>query len=338
MPTDTWCTMQYVNTHDLARLAKVASRCGFDIDKQLQEIGIAASERAHSETLWDAHSLRLLYDSGTRLSASAHYPFIVGELFLFDRAPEVEVFLATCVTLRDALTLIPQLPYLIQPDTVGWQDMDDHHLHLMVELLHNGNRLDNPGYIETVFVAAVRLLREVANSPINVGLSFRHQPLLPLKDYAKQFGVEPVFGVECNRISLPLNELDRSRRSPSPMLHAQSLLLLESRLRRLQARNSLGRIIETMILYSPTLSMSEVCARLGTEPRSLQRRLHEAGNSFNSIRAAAHFQLARLMLATPALDIDTIATKLGFADRNGFSKAFTKWAGKAPGQFRKSIG
>lgn len=328
--------MHYINTHDLARLAKVALVCGFDIDEVLSEIGVSASDRADPETFWDLETLEHLYASALRHSTKAHFPFAVGELFLFDRAPEVEAYLATSVTLREALSIYRYLPYLIQPDTVGWQDSDEQQVHLNVELLRSGERVDNPGYIETFFVATVRLIRQIAHSPIDLELSFRHQALLPMEAYVQQFAVAPAFGADCNRLSLRLEDLDKPRRSPSATLHSQSLLLLESRLRRLQARSGLEKSIEMMICHTPALTMSEVCLRLELEPRSLQRRLKEAGTSFNTIQAKARFQLARLMLANPALDIDTIAIKLGFTDRNGFSKAFSKWAGIPPSQFRKS--
>jgi len=45
--------------------------------------------------------------------------------------------------------------------------------------------------------------------------------------------------------------------------------------------------------------------------------------------------LAKRMLLYTTLDMDSISIKLGFSDRNSFTKAFSKWNEIAPSQFRK---
>lgn len=324
-----------VSSYDLARLAKVALACGFEIDDLLQDIGVSASGSADPECLWDWQQVSRLYEAGIRRATQAHFPFMLGEHFLFDRAPEVEAYLATCTTLRDTLVIYDYLPYLIQSDLMGWHEVDRKQAHFYVEMQRNSRFMEVPGFIETIFVVILRLIREAPWSMSVYEVSFRGQPMLPMEAYVKQYGVAPHFGAPNNRISLPQDLLDKPLRGRSPILHAQSMLALEDRLRRLTARSGLAKAVEMMMLQAPYITMQEVCQSMGMEQRSLQRRLKEADTSFNVIQAKARFHLAQLMLSNRGLDMDSIALKLGFSDSNGFSKAFSKWSGMPPSQFRK---
>lgn len=330
-------SMQAVNTHDLARLAKVALACGFVIDEVLDEIAVSTLGSADPEMLWSSEALARLYEVAMPLSSKAHFPFLLGEHFLFDRAPEVEAFFATCACVRQALCILDVLPYLIQPDTISWHDTDRGRLYLHVDLQSQGRLLSNPGYMETFIVVALRIVRQICPDLEGLEIAFRHRPLQPQAAYTQQFGVTPNFGACGNYLSLPLEVLDRPRRNTSPGLHAQSMLALESRLRRLQAQGGLAKTIIMMITQEPTLGLVEICQRLDMEQRSLQRRLQEINTTFNAVQAQARLLLARTMLVNRALSIDLIAFKLGFADRNGFTKAFSKIAGVSPSQFRKQL-
>jgi AraC-like DNA-binding protein len=327
--------MTFFNTHDMARLSKVAAICGFDMDALLLQMGATASACLGPEGRWDANALELLYTAGLKLSLHAHFPFVLGELFQFDRVPEADIFLTTSTTLQDALSVLGYLPSLLQPDTIIWTEVDAGQLHIFAELQQDGLRLTNSGFSETLFVILWRLLQQASASAYIQHLSFRHQPLQPIELYVAQFGVCPTFNAPFNQLTLAQECLSQKLPSASPTLHAQAKLLLEKRIQRHGIHSRLEQTIELMVMQSPTMTLSDVCQRLGLEPRSLQRRLKDEGVAFHDIHANARFFMAQLLLSNPAIDIESIATKLGFADRHSFSRAFSKWAGVSPGQYRR---
>lgn len=328
--------MQFINTYDIARLAHVGLICGFEMDELLLDIGVSASDcAAPPDVHWEASLLARLFASGMKLSRKAHFPFVVGEHFQFDRTPEVDAFLSTSATLAQALDICRYVPHIVQPDTMVWTAEEGGLVHIHAELQQSGVRIDNPGYIETVIVSMIRLARRIFSS-INIsGVTFSHQPLQALDVYERQFGSTPEFGAQYNRISLPRHLLSKPLEGASPSLHAQAELLLQRRVNKFISPGAVAQALETILMQTPAISIREVAERLGLGPRSLQRRLKEEGASFNTVLARARYALARLFLSDPYMDMEAIATKLGFADRNSFSKAFSKWAGMPPNQFRR---
>ncbi len=73
---------------------------------------------------------------------------------------------------------------------------------------------------------------------------------------------------------------------------------------------------------------------LGLSPRTLQRRLTEAGTSYQRVLDQVRQQAARRLLEATDLDASEIAFFLGFEELNSFTRAFHGWEGTTPGRWR----
>ncbi|WP_424360081.1 AraC family transcriptional regulator ligand-binding domain-containing protein [Methylocystis parvus] len=83
-------------------------------------------------------------------------------------------------------------------------------------------------------------------------------------------------------------------------------------------------------------TMDFVGARLGLSPRSLQRRLAEAGARFEVIRRRVLLERAVALLADPRRPITQVAFELGYSDPAHFSRAFLGMTGLSPRIWRKN--
>jgi AraC-like DNA-binding protein len=72
-------------------------------------------------------------------------------------------------------------------------------------------------------------------------------------------------------------------------------------------------------------------------PSTLRRRLAEAGQPYQAIKDQVRQEMATLWLADATITYAEIAERLGFADVSSFYKAFRKWTGTNPGQYRGLI-
>lgn len=84
-------------------------------------------------------------------------------------------------------------------------------------------------------------------------------------------------------------------------------------------------------------SLAEVASALHLSPRTLHRRLEEEGSSFQCIKDAMRRDLAIDRLAKSRQAITQIAVELGFADSAAFYRAFVRWTGMAPAQYRRRL-
>lgn len=70
--------------------------------------------------------------------------------------------------------------------------------------------------------------------------------------------------------------------------------------------------------------------QFGLHPRTLNRRLQDAGTSFRALQNQARHDLAREMLRDAASDIAAIAGLLGYTSASAFVRAFARWEGQHP--------
>ena len=84
---------------------------------------------------------------------------------------------------------------------------------------------------------------------------------------------------------------------------------------------------------------SEAAARLlGISPATLRRRLQDSSTSYAKIRAGCQREWAEYLLAFTRSPVQEIAVQLGFGDDRAFRRAFRKWTGHGPVEFRRGRG
>src|ERR1700722_18735230 len=77
---------------------------------------------------------------------------------------------------------------------------------------------------------------------------------------------------------------------------------------------------------------------LNMTPATMRRRLHEEGASYQSIKDELRRDLAISHLSHSGRSVMDIALELGFSERSAFHRAFRKWTGASPGEFRRTAG
>jgi AraC-like DNA-binding protein len=85
-------------------------------------------------------------------------------------------------------------------------------------------------------------------------------------------------------------------------------------------------------------SAPAVAASLGVHPRTLNRLLGKTGTRFNRMLGDTRYETAQRMLRDPATPVISIAWSLGYADASAFSRAFRRWSGMTPSEWRRVAG
>ena len=82
-------------------------------------------------------------------------------------------------------------------------------------------------------------------------------------------------------------------------------------------------------------TLKHVATGMGITPRTLQRRLADAGNSFHAVLDDVRRELAQVYLRDPALSALDVALLLGYAEQSSFTRAFRNWFGTPPSAWRQ---
>ena len=94
------------------------------------------------------------------------------------------------------------------------------------------------------------------------------------------------------------------------------------------------RIQDKLALGSPT--QADIASTLGMSLRNLQRKLSEQGTSFKDILEQTRRKLALEYIEQRHLTLGEIAYLVGFSSAANFNRAFKRWTGVSPGEFRVS--
>lgn len=96
---------------------------------------------------------------------------------------------------------------------------------------------------------------------------------------------------------------------------------------------SLRQLLQSLLRDGhPDVKM--VAEIVGMSTRSLQRRLAKEGLSYFRLVDQVRFNLAADLLKEPSTHVLEIAFELGYTDAANFTRAFRRWTGKTPSQFR----
>jgi AraC-like DNA-binding protein len=84
-------------------------------------------------------------------------------------------------------------------------------------------------------------------------------------------------------------------------------------------------------------SMAAAARRLGMSARSLRRRLASEGVTYPKIVEEMHVARAKRLLGELDRSVYQVAYELGFSDPSAFHRAFRRWTGMTPMQYRESL-
>ena len=98
------------------------------------------------------------------------------------------------------------------------------------------------------------------------------------------------------------------------------------------AREVVGKIVERLPDGPPSQKL--IAAALHVSNRTLQRKLKDEGTSFIDLLQDTRLQLAQKYLAQPQRSVVEVAYLLGFSEPSTFSRAFKRWTGQAPADYR----
>lgn len=108
---------------------------------------------------------------------------------------------------------------------------------------------------------------------------------------------------------------------------------LDSFLAQSTCREVVSKIVEKLPDGPP--SQQAIAEELHISNRTLQRKLKEEGTSFMDLLQDTRLQLAQKYLRQPGRSIVETAYMLGFSEPSTFSRAFKRWTGQAPLEYRK---
>lgn len=312
------------------------ARRGVDADPLLAQAGIAAA---------------VLQQPDSRIPAAAFARLWLGvaqatndEFFACDRRPlKVGSFATLCHLalharhLRQAMVRAARLMNLLLDDTHISLVLGEFDAELIFETRGNAPRVFAH---ETLFVLLNGLFCWLVGRRLRVRhAAFAYAPPAWATEYPLIYArditfdaVQTRFAYDAVDLSAPVVQTERTardflRHAPANIIvkykNAESL---SAYLRR-QLRSRPG---------DPALAFDAVAESLAISASTLRRRLDSEGTSYRLIKDGLRRDLAIRQLTQTRRPIAEIAAALGFAEPSAFHRAFRKWCGVSPGEYRRA--
>jgi AraC-like DNA-binding protein len=171
-------------------------------------------------------------------------------------------------------------------------------------------------------------------SPIRIELV---RPRAYAKTIERHFGCPVVFGAARNAIVFRASDAALLFVTHNAELLAMLAPQLDEELKQHKGQEPFPERVRATIqrkLAGRRPKMQEIARELHISSRTLQRRLQDAGYSFQQALEDARHQLARHYLNNSLLELNETAYLLGYEDSNSFVRAFRTWEGVPPAYWR----
>ena len=155
--------------------------------------------------------------------------------------------------------------------------------------------------------------------------------------YREAFHTPVSFGAERNELVIPAEALGIPVRSANRTEHIVFQQQCEAMLQGLEAVDKMTAAVRQLLIQSAGdfLDIAQVAARLHISERTLRRRLDNESTSFRAILDEIRDLLARDYLTKTQLTISDIAYFLDYAETVSFRRAFARWNGLTPSEYRR---
>lgn len=156
--------------------------------------------------------------------------------------------------------------------------------------------------------------------------------------YEAIFNCPVNFNASRNALKFNAKNLTLKPKQANHVSYAECLAICEAELDKLSRPLSFAeQVMEriTPLLHSTNLSLEQVSSAMEMPSWTLRRKLQAEGLSFRNLVDETRKSLALIYIKDPRYSLGEIAYLLGFANPNGFQRAFKRWTGKAPGTFRQ---
>ena len=197
-----------------------------------------------------------------------------------------------------------------------------------------------PRHVDAVYTLGLHARLIKATSPeawAQVQLVVEAESNLPESNLAKIVQAPVIHGGTTNAIRFPAKFLDAPF-AKDQVYDPKAIDVLSSELTKKERITPIAQRTRLLILAQlseGSVSQTHIAGTLGLSERTLRRRLSIEGHSFQALLDLCRMQSAALELKTRGrVSLSEMAIKLGYTEHSTFSRAFSRWAGVPPREYR----
>ncbi|MBQ0732357.1 MAG: AraC family transcriptional regulator [Oleispira antarctica] len=197
-----------------------------------------------------------------------------------------------------------------------------------------------PFVVENIISSLIGVARFLINQQdeMSAVVKLSYSPQAPPSEYERLLGVPVLFNQPHNQVCFPEYLLD----AQVSTANATSRGLAESECEKLLIQLDQGQDLVIQVRYQldkmkafPTLPV--MAKAMNSSPRTINRQLAQLNTTYQHILDDVRREKAIDLLSYSNINIEQVAIQLGYNDPSNFGRAFRRWLGKSPRDFRKDL-
>jgi AraC-like DNA-binding protein len=323
----------------LAGLSELLPELGVDADALAERCGLDPAALRQPDLPVPGASVVHLFEGAAKATGREDFGILLATRQNLSVLGPLWMTMRSALTVRDALQVLAQF-FVVHTSgaMVGLEPQADGSALVSYALSAGVSPRDR----QTVELGLALLCHELRQNCgagwLPRAVLFAHDRPGSLASHRRVFGPKLHFAQERNAVWIERESLDTRLSGHSMHTHA---MLKKQLVGRLDGAQSVASKVEgAMRALMPFADCSrEQVARLShLSPRTLQRRLAEAGTSFQDLRDRVRADIALKYLRQSSLQAAQIAEILGYSEPAAFTRAFRRQHGKTPTEARCGSG
>ncbi|MFD2229795.1 AraC family transcriptional regulator [Alkalimarinus sediminis] len=168
-------------------------------------------------------------------------------------------------------------------------------------------------------------------------VDFQHAQPDYIDQYQKVFDCPLNFNQSHCQIVFERKYLELAPKQRNPFLGGAALEYANSLLKKLFKRTYADKVkgLIAQSISTGEADVDHIANQLNTSRQTLYRKLKAEGVSFQGLLEDVRFSTAKDLLKNSDQQLSEIAFSLGFSDLSAFSRAFKRWSGVTPKEYRE---
>ena len=157
------------------------------------------------------------------------------------------------------------------------------------------------------------------------------------KRYSEYFNTQIVYGSEYNRILFDKYHVEKQLPSANIVLAHNNDRIVSTYLSKIDKDDIVMQVKSKLVdnLSSGKVTEKYVAELLNLSHRNLQRKLQGCNITFKTLLNDTRKDMALMYIKDNQMSLSEITYLLGFSEQSNFSRAFKRWTGKSPKDFRQ---
>ena len=319
----------------LLRMAyKAMQNAGVDADAVLAKVGLDKSILTLPELRTPHDAQEWFWQAMEEVSGDPHIGLHIGPHMPIFKGQVLEYLFLSSPTFGEGLKRA--LDYQRLLSDAANAELVDHGERMFIKQMLWSRKLAHLN--ECASVGVIKFFSFVTDGAfVPIEVHFSHPRHADQREYERVFGCPVKFEMADVGIFFDRKLMDLPSAHHEPELLQLHERLASEQMARLEKQDLVYQVSRLVaeLLESGHANLEEVAARLGIKPRQLRTRLADAGTNFNQLVAEYRCKLAKRLLAGTDENIDEIVYLTGFSEPSSCYRAFKRWVGMTPIEYRK---